>query len=61
MANLGVGLLILVSLTVVCSATVGYVVAERVRGERRVMYVAGITRNTYWTANMLWDFLVSKA
>ncbi|XP_071523722.1 LOW QUALITY PROTEIN: uncharacterized protein [Panulirus ornatus] len=57
-ADLGVGLLILVSLTVVCSATVGYVVAERVRGERRVLYVAGITRNTYWTANMLWDILV---
>ncbi|XP_069938645.1 uncharacterized protein [Cherax quadricarinatus] len=57
-ADLGIGLLILVSLTVMCSATVGYATTERIRGERRVLYVAGITRRTYWTANMVWDVMV---
>ncbi|XP_068225107.1 uncharacterized protein [Palaemon carinicauda] len=57
-ADLGIGLLILVSLTVVTSATGGYVVAERVRGERTVLYVAGLSRNLYWTAHMIWDILV---
>lgn len=58
-ADMGVGLLVLVSLTMVCAATVGYVVAERVRGERRVMYVAGITRISYYVSNMIWDIIVS--
>ncbi|XP_066989286.1 phospholipid-transporting ATPase ABCA1-like [Macrobrachium rosenbergii] len=57
-ADLGIGLLILVSLTVVTSATGGYVVAERVRGERTVLYVAGLSHNLYWTAHMIWDALV---
>ncbi|XP_042241153.1 phospholipid-transporting ATPase ABCA1-like [Homarus americanus] len=57
-ADIGIGLLILVSLTVVCSATAGYIVAERVRGERRVLFVAGITRHMYWNANMLWDIML---
>ncbi|XP_037804160.1 uncharacterized protein LOC119598585 isoform X1 [Penaeus monodon] len=54
-ADLGIGLLILVALTVVCSSTAGYVVGERARDERRVLYVAGVSRNTYWLANMIWD------
>ncbi|XP_042873451.1 uncharacterized protein LOC122254047 [Penaeus japonicus] len=54
-ADLGIGLLILVALTVVCSSTAGYVVGERARDERRVLYVAGVSRNTYWIANMIWD------
>ncbi|ROT84292.1 hypothetical protein C7M84_022528, partial [Penaeus vannamei] len=54
-ADLGIGLLILVALTVVCSSTAGYVVGERARDERRVFFVAGVSRNTYWIANMIWD------
>lgn len=57
-ADLGIGLLILVALTVVCSSTAGYVVGERARDERRVFFVAGVSRNTYWIANMIWDVSV---
>lgn len=60
MADLGIGLLVLVAMTVVCSATVGCVVAERVRGERRLLYLAGLSKTTYWVASALWDSAVRK-
>ncbi|XP_050698245.1 uncharacterized protein LOC126986309 isoform X2 [Eriocheir sinensis] len=54
-ADLGIGLLVLVAMTVVCSATVGCVVAERVRGERRLLHLAGLSKTTYWISSALWD------
>ncbi|MPC14328.1 ATP-binding cassette sub-family A member 1 [Portunus trituberculatus] len=57
-ADLGIGLLVLVALTVVCSATAGCVVAERVRGERRLLHLAGLSKKTYWIGSALWDTAV---
>ena len=44
----------------VCSATVGCAVAERVRGERRLLHLAGLSKITYWFANALWDTAVRE-
>ncbi|XP_076034890.1 uncharacterized protein LOC143021347 [Oratosquilla oratoria] len=54
-ADLGIGLLLMVALTTVCCCTVAYPVAERSTGERRVLYVSGISRSIYWVSAYIWD------
>ncbi|CAL4121403.1 unnamed protein product, partial [Meganyctiphanes norvegica] len=57
-ADLGIGLLLMVAQTVVVSSLIGFVVGERRRGERRVMRMTALNHHSYWTAVFMWDTMI---
>ena len=60
MTDFGIALLLLVALSFVPSSFLPYLVGERMREEKQVQFVSGVSKFCYWMATSLWDTTVRK-
>lgn len=57
-ADFGVALMLLVTVTFVPSSFIAYIILERKSEEKHVQLVAGVSKVTYWCTAFLWDITV---
>ncbi|XP_076760468.1 lipid droplet defective [Xylocopa sonorina] len=57
-ADVGVALVLLLAFSLVAAQGSKELVRERLTEEKRILYLAGVHPVTYWTAALIWDFIV---
>ncbi|XP_011684588.1 PREDICTED: uncharacterized protein LOC105447955 isoform X2 [Wasmannia auropunctata] len=57
-ADVGVGLVLLIAFSMVAAQGTKEIVRERLTEEKRILYLAGVHPVTYWTTILIWDFIV---
>ncbi|KAG5315958.1 ABCAD protein, partial [Acromyrmex insinuator] len=57
-ADVGVGLVLLIAFSSVAAQGAKEIVRERLSEEKRILYLAGVHPITYWTTILIWDFIV---
>ncbi|XP_018348552.1 PREDICTED: uncharacterized protein LOC108752306 [Trachymyrmex septentrionalis] len=57
-ADVGVGLVLLIAFSSVAAQGAKEIVRERLSEEKRILYLAGVHPVTYWTTILIWDFIV---
>ncbi|XP_048511619.1 ATP-binding cassette sub-family A member 13 isoform X2 [Athalia rosae] len=57
-ADVGIGLVLLVAFSLVGAQGAKELVRERLSEEKRILYLAGVKPLTYWTTALIWDLLV---